>query len=74
MDYFLDKKTVVTTGLTATPQAGQNLQWEVNHRQGVHLFRNPVHIAQVGDGTRLKYRVRFTPSSGEFDFHFAVVS
>ena len=74
MDYFLDKKTVVTTGLAAPPQPDQNLQWEVNHRQGVHLFRTPVNIAEVGKGARLKYRVRFTPSSGEFDFDFSVVS
>lgn len=74
MDYFLDKKTIVTTGLTATPQPDQNLQWEVNHRQGVHLFRTPVHISEVGTGARLKYRVRFRPSSGEFDFDFSIVS
>ena len=74
MDYFLDKKVIVTTGLTATPHPDQNLQWEVNNRQGVHLFRTPVNITEVGNGARLKYRVRFTPSSGEFDFDFSIVS
>ncbi len=74
MDYFLDKKTTVTTGLTSPPRPEQNLEWEVNHRQGVHLFRNPVVVSEVGNGARLKYRVRFTPSSGEFDFFFSIVS
>ena len=74
MDYFLDKKIVVTTGLTAVAQPEKNLEWEVNHRQGVHLFKSPVNIAEVGNGARLKYRVRFTPASGEFDFDFSIVS
>ncbi len=74
MDYYLDRKLTVTTGLTSPPHPSQNLQWEVNHRQGVHLFRLPVKITEVGQGARLKYRVLFRPSTGDFDFDFAIVS
>jgi len=73
MEYHHDNKTVFTTGLMSPPKSGQNLEWENNMRQGVYLFKNPVSInpkdAMV---PKLRYKVTFKPSTGEFDFAFAI--
>lgn len=71
MDYMLDDITQLTSGLVAPPTAGQNLQWDMHTRQGVHILPLPVPV-QIG--SKLKYKLIFTPSNGDFDFQFSVLT
>ena len=73
MDFYVDSKTIVTTGLLEFPKPNKPLKWEHNQRQGVYLFKHPAKIVNIGSGARLKYRVTFRPNSGEFEFKFSAV-
>ncbi len=72
MEFYYGNKTVITTGLVAAPKINENLKWDENHRQGVHLPKEPVTVDLEKGMTKLRYKVTFKPHTGDFDFAFAV--
>ena len=74
MDYHLDRSNTVTMGLVQPPAIGDKLQWDTHTRQAVHLFKNPVTVANgQSQNWRLKHKVIFRPKTGELDFKFDII-
>ena len=75
LEYHLDTSVVHTSGLTHSPHVNLPLQWYPHARQAVHLFPKHFEISQdTCSKTRIKYKVVFKPSTGEFDFDFKIES
>jgi len=66
MEWSLDEETVVSGGPVSEVLVGQNVAWDMDSKQGVHLVKNPAI------GSRLHYKIDFIPSEGDLSFKFDI--
>ena len=74
MDFHVNNKNCTSTGPTEPLSPGKPIQWDINSRQGIHLF-NTQHSVQPDVGqqaNKFKYSVTFIPKTGDFEFKFGV--
>ena len=80
MDFHLNKELTISTGLVSPPppprQSQCKLQWDPYTKQAVHLLRTPIKVdnSKEGQKWRLRYKIVFRPSSGDFEFEFQVIN
>jgi len=70
VDWVLNDEVSVSGGPSAPVIVGENVQWDINSKQGVYFFPTPVDV--VDDRKELHYQVHMTHSTYELKFSFSV--
>jgi len=70
VDWELNAEISVSGGPIAPVVLGENIQWDINSKQGVYFLPTPVDVAD--SKTEFHYQVNMTPSTYELKFSFSV--
>ena len=72
MNYTINKQTTITGGPIEPIKSGEYIKWDMDSRQGVHLFKEQHDVGASISNKKFKYKIQFLPQSCQIDFKFGV--